>query len=97
MSESETNEHPANVNMGRRASQVEAGMSCKAFQAVQRSSIAPQWPLSVCVALKAKKASVKLITPTRPTATAPTARHLLGVLSHAAAAQSASALHILIE
>ena len=97
MNERETKEQAVIVSMGRRANQVETGMSCKAFQAVQRSSMAPQWPLSVCAALKAKKASAKLMIPTRLTATVPTARHPLGILSHATAAQRASALHMLIE
>src|SRR5205809_3474144 len=97
MIETETSEHPAIVNTGRIISQVEAGMSCNAFQAVQRLSITPQWPLSVCAASETKKANAKLMTPVRPVAITPTARHLLGILSHASTAHRANALHIPIE
>ena len=83
--------------MGRNQSQVEIGMSCRALQAVQRASIAPQWPLRVCAALETNNASASVAVPVKQTPITPAARSPLGIRSHATAAQSASALHIVIE
>src|ERR1700745_1365338 len=82
---------------GRNASQVETGISCSALQAVQRASIVPQFPFTARAAPARKNAAAAAITPMRPTAITPAARNLWGIRSHATAAHSANALHMLIE
>src|SRR5437870_7721388 len=96
-SEKSTSELPVRANNGRSGSQADMGMSCNAFQAVQRASIVPQFPFKARAALARKNAAALLIKPVRPTAIAPAMRHLCGIRSHTTAAQSANALHILIE
>ena len=90
-------ETPVIVSMGRNHSQVEIGMSCRALQAVQRASITPQLPLTASAALERSNASTSVAVPMQPTPIAPAARKPAGIRSHAAAAQSASALHMVIE
>src|SRR5207247_76941 len=45
-SDRETSDAPKIATKGRNASQVATGISCNAFQAVQRASIVPQFPFS---------------------------------------------------
>src|SRR5438309_4480832 len=96
-SEKSTSELPVIATSGRSASQADMGISCNAFQAVQRVSIVPQFPFKERAAPPRKNVAMTLIMPARPTAIAPAARHLCGIRSHTTAAQSANALHILIE
>src|SRR6266496_453769 len=95
--EREARETPVIRNIGRSANHVDTGILCNASQAVQRSPIAPQLPLRARAAFVMNSATAALIIPIEPTAIAPAARNLPGMRSQASAAQSASALHMLIE
>src|SRR5215813_7855756 len=97
MIEKNTNETAVITSMGRSATHADTGMSCKALHAVQRASITPQVPFNACAVRAANSAPPARIRPTTPTAIAPAARSDWGVRSQAMAAQSANALHILIE
>ena len=82
---------------GRKDSQVETGITCNAFQAVQRASIVPQFPFRARAAPARKNTAIAAIIPTSPTPIMPAARNRCGIRSHAMAAQSANALHMVIE
>src|SRR6266403_5883404 len=97
MIEKNTNETAVITSMGRSATHADTGISSKAFHAVQRASITPQFPFRGCAASAANSAAPARIRPMAPTAIAPAARNDLGVRSQAMAAQSANALHMLIE
>src|SRR5215471_3129600 len=97
MIEKNTNEAAVITSMGRSATHADRGISCKALHAVQRESITPQVPVRALAARAAKSAPPAKIRPITPTAIAPAARNDWGVRSQAMAAQSANALHILIE
>src|SRR5918996_1538891 len=97
MIEKNTNETPVITSIGRSATHADTGISSKAFHAVQRASITPQFPFKARAARATNSAPPARITPATPTAIAPAARNDLGVRSQANAAQSANALHILIE
>src|SRR5437764_1603470 len=92
-----TNETAVMTSMGRSATHADTGMSSKAFHAVQRASITPQVPLNARAAGATNNAPPARIRPMTPTAIAPAARNDWGVRSQAMAAQSANALHMLIE
>src|SRR2546429_8387212 len=96
-SDRERSDAPKIATKGRNASQVDTGISCNAFQAVQRASITPQFPFKARAAPTTKNSAAEAITPTSPTAIAPAARNPCGIRSHATAAQSANALHMVIE
>src|SRR4029079_17834929 len=97
MIEKNTNETAVITSMGRSATHADTGISCKARHAVQRASITPQFPFKARAADAANSAPPARIRPTTPTAIAPAARNDWGVRSQAMAAQSANAVHILIE
>src|SRR6516162_11642204 len=97
MVEKNTNETAVITSMGRNASHADTGISCKALHAVQRASITPQVPFKARAARAANSAPLARIRPMTPTAIAPAARNDCGIRSQAIAAQSANALHILIE
>src|SRR5262249_14637466 len=97
MIEKNTNETAVNTSMGRSATHADTGISCKALHAVQRASITPQLPLRALAARTANSAPAAKVRPATPTAIAPAVRNDCGVRSQAMAAQSANALHILIE
>src|SRR5690348_7964941 len=97
MIEKNTNEIAVITSMGRSATHADTGISCKALQAVQRASITPQVPFKALAARAARSAPLAKIRPITPTAIAPAARNDWGVRSQAIAAQSANALHMLIE
>src|SRR6266403_4220100 len=97
MIEKKTNETAVITSMGRSATHADTGMSSKAFHAVQRASITPQFPFKACAVRAANSAPHARIRPRAPTAFAPAARNDWGVRSQATAAQSANALHVLIE
>src|SRR5581483_2213935 len=97
VSDRETREMPKIATKGRKASHVATGMSCNARQAVHRVSIAPQLPRRACAASARNNAAATVIKPIRPTAITPAARNFDGIRSHATAAQSANALHMLME
>src|SRR5437667_4387171 len=96
-SDRERSDAPKIGTKGRNASQVATGISCNAFQAVQRASIVPQFPFRAGPAPARKNTAAAVIIPTRATAITPAARNLCGIRSHATAAQSANALHMVIE
>ena len=93
----EISEMPKIATKGRNASQVAAGISCNALHAVQRASMVPHFPFRAGAAPATKNAAAAVIMPARATAVMPAARKPCGRRSHATAAQSANALHILIE
>src|SRR5437764_49867 len=95
-SDMEISEMPKIATKGRNASQVATGMWCNARQAVQRASIVPQFPFRARPA-SAKKYATAVTKPTRPTAMTPAERNFDGIRSQAAAAQSANALHMVME
>src|SRR4029077_1660868 len=97
MIEKNTNERAVITSMGRSATHADTGISFKALHAVQRASITTQCPLKARAGRAANSAPPARIRPMTPTAIAPTARNDWGVRSQAMAAQSANALHILIE
>src|SRR5436189_6285307 len=97
MIEKNTNETAVITSMGRSATHADTGISSKAFHAVQRASITPQFPFKACALRPANSAPPARIRPMAPTAMAPAAHNEWGVRSQAMAAQSANALHILIE
>src|ERR671919_491638 len=97
MIEKNTNEIAVITSMGRRATHADAGISSRALHAVQRASITPQFPFKGRAARATNSAPPARITPATPTAIAPAARNDWGIRSQANAAQSANALHILIE
>src|SRR5262249_13602693 len=97
MIEKNTNETAVIASMGRSATHADTGISCKALHAVQRASITPQVPVRAVAVRAANIAPAAKIRPMTPTAIAPAARNDWGVRSQAMAAQSANALHILIE
>src|SRR5947208_17186695 len=97
MIEKNTNETAVMTSMGRSASHADTGISFKALHAVQRASITPQVPFKARAARAANSAPPARIRPMTPTAIAHAARSDWEVLSQAMAAQSANALHILIE
>src|SRR5215469_9711208 len=97
MIEKNTNETAVITSMGRSATHADTGISCKAFHAVQRASITPQVPFKARAARAANSTPPASIRPMTPTAIAPAARNDWGIRSQALAAQSANALHILIE
>src|SRR5215211_6200026 len=97
MIEKNTNETAVITSMGRSATHADKGISSKALQAVQRASITPQFPFKACAARAPNSAPPATVRPMAPTAIAPAARNDWGVRSQAMAAQSANALHILIE
>src|SRR5215831_16330328 len=97
MIEKNTSEIAVITSMGRRATHADTGILCKARHAVQRASITPQVPFKARAARAAKRPPPARIRPMTPTAIAPAARNDCGILSQAMAAQSANALHILIE
>src|SRR5262245_15595350 len=97
MIEKNTNETAVITSMGRRATHADTGISCKALHAVQRASITPHVPFRALAARAAKSAPAAKSRPLTPTAIAPAVRNDWGVRSQAMAAQSANALHILIE
>src|SRR5437762_14368197 len=98
MIEKNTNETAVITSIGRNATHADTGISSKALHAVQRASITPQVPFFKPRAGRAaKSAPPARIKPITPTAIAPAARNDWGVRSQAMAAQSANALHILIE
>src|SRR4029079_19408827 len=96
-SDKQMSETPKSATKGRNASHVETGISCNAFQAVQRASIVPQFPFGARAAPARKNTTAVVVMPTSPTAIAPAARNPCGIRSQATAAQSANALHMLIE
>src|SRR4029450_8365380 len=97
MIEKNTNETAVITSMGRSATHADIGISSKALHAVQRASITPQFPFEARAARAANSAPPARIRPMTPTAITPAARNDWGVRSQAMAAQSANALHILIE
>src|SRR6188472_2019194 len=97
MIEKNTNETAVIMSMGRSAAHADTGISSKALQAVQRASITPQVPFKARAVRVANSAPPARIRPMTPTAIAPAARNDWGVRPQAIAAQSANALHILIE
>src|SRR5215813_3691537 len=97
MIEKNTNETAVITSIGRSATHADTGISCKARHAVQRASMTPQLPFRALAARAANSAPAAKIRPLTPTAMAPAARNDCGVRSQAIAAQSANALHILIE
>src|SRR5436190_17954904 len=97
MIEKNTNETAVITSMGRSATHPDTGISFKALHAVQRASITPQVPFKARAARTTNSAPPARITPVTPTAIAPAARNDWGIRSQAMAAQSANALHILIE
>src|SRR6476646_3540681 len=97
MIEKNTNETAVITSMGRSATHADTGISCKALHAVQRASITPQAPFKARAARATNSAPPARVRPMTPTAIAPAARNDWGVRSQAMAAQSAKALHMLIE
>src|SRR5882724_6644928 len=97
MIEKNTNETAVITSMGRSAAHADTGISFKALHAVQRASITPQFPFKPRAARVANSAPPARIRPMAPTAIAPAARNDWGVRSQTMAAQSANALHMLIE
>src|SRR5712675_239025 len=97
MIEKHTNETAVITSMGRSATHADTGISSKALHAVQRASITPQFPFKAGAARAANSAPPARIRPMTPTAIAPVARNDWGVRSQTRAAQSAKALHMLIE
>src|SRR4029077_2063826 len=97
MIEKNTNETAVITSMGRSAPPADAGISFNALHAVQRASITPQFPFKARAGRAAKSAPPASIRPMTPTAIAPAARSDGGGRPQAVAAQSANALHILIE
>ena len=96
-SDREISEMPKIATKGRNVSQVATGMWCNARQAVQRASIVPQFPFRARPASAKKYAAAAVTKPTRPTAMTPVAHSFGGIRSQAEAAQSANALHMVME
>src|SRR5262245_6233030 len=97
MIEKNTNETAVLTSMGRSAAHADTGISCMALHAVHRASMTPHVPFKARAARAANRAPPARTRPTTPTAKAPAARNDWEVRSQAVAAQSANALHILIE
>src|SRR6476619_2189495 len=97
MMEKNTNEIAVITSIGLNATHADTGISSKARHAVQRASITPQLPLKGRPVRAANSAPPARVRPLTPTALAPAARNGCGIRSQAMAAQSAGALHILIE
>src|SRR5215470_11086535 len=97
MIEKNTNETAVITSMGRSATHADTGISCRALHAVQRASITPQVPFKARAARATNSAPPARVRPMTPTAIAPAARNDWGVRCQAMAAQSANALHMLIE
>ena len=89
-------ERPMIANIGRKANQAGLGMCCKARHVVHLVSASPELP-SICPITFGNSAREAMAIPTRLSKLAPARRSCPGILCHAAAAQSANALHILIE
>src|SRR5438093_13190813 len=73
-SDRETSDAPKIATKGRNASQLATGMSCNAFQAVQRASIVPQFPFRGAAAGQ-KNTAAAITIRTRPTAITRAARN----------------------
>src|SRR6476620_11651704 len=97
MIEKNTNETAVITSMGRSATHADTGISSTALHAVHRSFMTPHVPFKACPVRAANTAPPARMTPVTPTAIAPAARNDWGVRSQAMAAQSANALHMLIE
>src|SRR5580765_7718961 len=97
MIEKHTNEIAIITSKGRSATQADTGISSKALHAVQRASMTPHVSFKARPVRAANSAPPARIRPTTPTAVAPAARNDSVVRSQALAAQSANALHMLIE
>src|SRR5262245_6856214 len=97
MIEKNKNETAVIKSIGSRATHADTGIYCKDLHEVQRAYITPQVPFKGRAARAANSAPPARIRPMTPTAIAPAARNDCGIRSQAIAAQSANALHILIE